>query len=422
MLKQCIFLALLFCLLSNISFAQYSYPGAKKTDYTDDYHGVKVADPYHWMEDDNSAETKAWVEAENKITFDYLSKIPYRDDMKQRIQEVYNYPKYTAPFRKKEYFYYYRNNGLQNQSVLYRQKGLEGKEELVMDPNKLSPDGTTRLTTFSLSKDGKYGVWGISRGGSDWQTYYVRDMETGKDLPDSLLWIKVSGVAWQGHGFYYSRYPAPEAGKELLSKNENHQVWFHQVGTSQDKDELIYEDKANPQRFHTVSTSEDERFAFLNISDRGKGFDGNALFYRDGKNGNKTFQPVVSTPGQFRYSIVDNIGEKFLLETNDGAKNSKIVLFDPASPAKENWKVVIPEKTEPLQNVGTVGKHLYASYLKDVTTRVIEFDYTGKMLREVSMPGLGTAGGFGGDSDDTFTFYTFNSFTFPPTIYRYDIS
>ncbi|MDF2193412.1 prolyl oligopeptidase family serine peptidase [Paraflavitalea sp. CAU 1676] len=408
--------------VSTATMGQGSYPNTRKTDQVDDYHGVKVADPYRWLEDDNSAETKAWVEAQNKVTFDFLNKIPYRAQMKKRLEELANYPKYSAPDRNGEYYYFYKNDGLQNQAVLYRQKGLDAAPELVMDPNKLSAEGTTSLAYFNLSKDGKYAAWGISKGGSDWRTLYVRDMETGKDLTDSILWVKVSGLDWQGKGFYYSRYPAPEKGKELSSKNENHQVWFHTVGTPQEQDELVYEDKANPQRFHFLSTSEDERLAYLSISDRGKGFDGNALYYRDSKGGDNTFRPIVAAVGKFTYSPIDNDGDKILLFTNDGAEKNKVVLFDPANPAKENWKVIIPEQKEPIQNVGTAGGRLYVSYLKDVTTRVYEYDYSGKLIREIKLPGVGTAGGFGGKKEDKFFFYTFTSFTFPPTIYTYDIA
>ena len=404
------------------TFAQTTYPVTKKGEQIDDYQGTKVADPYRWLEDDNSAETKAWVEAQNKVTFDFLNKIPYRAQMKKRIEELINYPRYSAPDRNGDYFYFYKNDGLQNQAVLYRQKGLDGAPELVMDPNKLSADATTQLTNFDLSKDGKYAVWGISKGGSDWHTYYVRDMLTGKDLAESILLVKVSGASWQGHGFYYSRYPAPEKGKELSSKNENHQVWFHTAGTSQEQDELVYEDKANPQRFHGVSVSEDERFAYLFINDRGKGLQGNALYYRDSKSGDNTFKPIVAEVGKFRYSPIDNDGNKILLYTNDGAENNRIMLFDPAHPARENWKEIVAEKPEPIQNAGTAGGRLYLSYLKDVTTRVNEYDYSGKLLKEIKLPGLGTVGGFGGYKDDKFVFYTFTSFTFPPTIYKYDIA
>ena len=334
------------------------------------------------------------MKEQNKVTFGYLDKIPYRALMKKRIEEVSDYPKYSSPSRTGEYFYFFKNEGLQNQSVLYRQKGLNGKVELVLDPNKLSPDGTTRLGVFSLSKDGRYAVWGLSKGGSDWQTFYVRDMQTGKDLADSILWVKVSGVAWQGHGFYYSRYPAPESGKALSGKNENHQVYFHKVGTSQDQDELVYEDKANPQRFHGVYTTEDERFAFLTISDRGKGLDGNSLFYRDSKKGSKKFEPVVAEIGKYSYGIVTNIGDKFLVRTNDNAPNNKVMLRDPASPEKENWKEIIPNKEEPLQSVSAAGGRLFVSYRKDVTTRFYEYDLNGKQLKEVQLPGPGSAGGY----------------------------
>lgn len=407
--------------VTTTSFAQNA-PVTKKEAHTDNYHGQQVEDPYHWLEDDHSAETKAWVEEQNKVTFDFLTKIPYREQMKKRIEAVSNYPKYSSPHRKGDYFYFYKNDGLQNQTVLYRQKGLNARPELVMDPNKLSPDGTTSLANFTLSKDGRYAVWGISKGGSDWRTFFVRDMLTGKDLADSLAWVKVSGADWQGNGFYYSRYPAPEKGKELSSKNENHQVWYHKVGTTQQQDELIYEDKANLQRFHSVSVSEDERYIFLTISDRGKGLQGNALFYRDTKSADKAFKPIVATVGQFRYSVIDNTPDKFLLFTNDGAENNRVILFDPANPARENWKDVVAEKKEPIQSVGTAANHLYISYLKDVTTRVYEYDFNGRLLKEIKLPGLGTASGFGGEKDDKFFFYSFTSFTFPPTIYKYDIA
>ena len=400
----------------HVSNAQMQYPQTKKVEHTDEYHGVKVQDPYRWLEDDRSAETAEWVKAENKVTFDYLDKIPYRTMLKERIEKVFNYPKYSAPSRKNEWFYFSKNDGLQNQSVLYRQKGLEGTPEVVLDPNKLSADGTTRLGAFAISKDGKYAVYYLSKGGSDWQEGYVMDLSTKQNLPDHLEWIKVSGASWQGNGFYYSRYPKPE-GSALAAKNENHQVFYHKVGTAQDQDELVYENKENPQRFNSVYVSEDETFSYLNISDRGKGKEGNALYFK--KMGQKDFTPIIPEAGDFQYSIVDNIGDKFLIETNEKAQNSKVELYDPAT---KSWKNVIPEKPEPLQGVGTAGGKMFATYLKDVTTRIYVYDFAGKLENEVKLPGLGTAGGFGGEADDKFVFYTFTSFTFPPTIYRYDIA
>lgn len=404
------------------SFAQLQYPATKKVDTVDNYNGIKVADPYRWLENDNSAETKAWVKAQNEVTNAYLAKIPFKDGFKKRIEAVINYARYSAPQKKGDWFYFNKNDGLQNQSVLYRQKGLTGKPELVLDPNKLSTDGTTRLMAFSLNKKGKYAAWATSKGGSDWETIYVRDMETGKDLADTLDWVKISGIGWQGDGFYYSRYPSPEKGKELAGKNENHQVWFHKVGTAQSKDQLIYEDKNNPQRFHTASTSEDERFVFLTISDRGKGLDGNALWYKDNLSADQSFKPIVKEVGQSDFSVIDNDGNKIIIETNDEAKNKKIIVFDPAKPDKKDWKIIIPEKAEPLQGVGSVGKKLFVTYLKDVTSRIYVYDYAGKQLSEVKLPALGTASGFGGEKDDAFTFYTFSTFNFPPTIYKYDIA
>ena len=343
---------------TTLANAQMQYPLTKKIEHTDDYHGVKVSDPYHWLEDDRSAETAEWVKAENKVTFDYLEKIPYRNMLKERIEKVFNYPKYSAPSRKNEWFYFSKNDGLQNQSVLYRQKGLDGTPEIVLDPNKLSADGTTRLGAFAVSKNGIYAVYYLSKGGSDWQEGYIMDLATKQNLPDHLEWIKVSGASWQGNGFYYSRYPKP-AGSALAAKNENHQVFYHKVGTSQDQDELVYENKENPQRFNSVYVSDDEKYSYLNISDRGKGKEGNALYFK--KLGQKEFTPIIPEADKFSYRIVDNVGDKFLIETNEKAQNSKVESYDPATKA---WKNVIPEKLEPLEGVGTAGGKMFATYLK----------------------------------------------------------
>ncbi|MGZ5254512.1 MAG: prolyl oligopeptidase family serine peptidase [Flavitalea sp.] len=411
-----------FILFSIPTMAQIRYPETRKVEHADDYHGQSIADPYRWLEDDTSAATKDWVTAQNKVTFDYLAQIPFREQMLKRIEEVINYPRYGAPFRNNEYFYFYKNDGLQNQSVLYRQKGLTGKPELVLDPNKLSKEGTTSLSTFVLSKNGKYAAWGISKGGSDWQTYFVRDMESGTDLADTLNWVKVSSISWQGDGFYYSRYPAPGKGLELSSKNENHQVWYHKAGTSQDEDMLVYEDPKNPQRFHIAYNSEDERYTFLNISDRGKGFDGIALYYKDKMQADGNFKPIIPEVGKYDYSIVDVVDGKFLVQTNDDAPNNKVVEIDPDNPARSNWKTVIPEQAEPMTNISSAGGKLFVNFLKDVTSRIYVYDLKGKKEREVKLPAIGSAGGFGGKKEDKFVFYTFNTFNYPPTIYRYDIA
>ncbi len=411
-------------MMMNRATAQLQYPVTKKIDTVDTYFGNKVADPYRWLEDDKSAATKEWVTAQNVVTQNYLATIPYRKNFQQAIEKVFNYPKYSAPFRKGEWFYFYKNDGLQNQSVLYRQKGLTGTVEEVLDPNRLSPDGTTRLQLFALSKEGNYAVVGLSKGGSDWQTYYVRDMKTGKDLSDELNWVKISGAAWKVNGFYYSRYPSPEKGaSDLSAKNENHQVYYHKVGTLQTEDVLVYENKENPQRFNTAATSEDERFLYLNISDRGKGLDGNAIYFKDLNAGNDTsFKPIVKDISNDNYGVIDNTADQFLLQTNAGAPNSKVIAVNINNPDISKAIVMIPEQTEPLQSANTGGGKLFVDYLKDVSTRTYVYDLKGKLLKEVKYPGLGNGGGLGGYKNDKFVFYVFTSFTVPPTIYKYDIA
>ncbi len=398
------------------------YPVTEKMQQVDKYFGVEVSDPYRWLEDDNSPATAKWVDAENKVTFGYLESIAFRARIKSRLDELYNYPKYSAPFRKGEYFFFYKNDGLQNQSVLYIQKGLGGTPEVLLDPNTFSQDGTARLSTFVLSKDGNYAAYAISLSGSDWQAYCVMDMKTRKTQSDTLQWIKVSNIAWFGNGFYYSRYDAPAKGKELSSKNENHKVYYHRVGTPQSQDELVFEDSAHPQRFNFLLTTEDERYAWLSVSERGKGTKGNSLYYRNLTTGEKTFTPIIDVIGDNSYSIIDNIGDKFLIRTNSNAPNSKVMLCDTKHPEEKNWTAVLPEHEEPLQSVGTAGGKLFATYVKDVATHAYVYSLEGKLENEIQLPEPGSAGGFGGENTDEFIFYTFTSFNFPPTIYRYDIA
>jgi prolyl oligopeptidase len=404
----------------NCASQKLKYPKTPKVNQVDTYFGTEVRDEYRWLEDDTSAATAKWVEEQNKVTFAYLEQIPFRKSLKARLTEIYNYPKFSAPFRKGDYFFFYKNDGLQNQSVLYVQKGLDGTPEVLLDPNTFSQDGTSRLGSFAVSKDAKYAAYGISKGGSDWQTYFVMELATKKNLPDTLRWVKVSGIAWEGDGFYYSRYPEPSDKKELSAKNEFHQVYYHKVGTPQSQDELVYEDKAHPQRFHFAFTSEDEQFTFLSISDRGSGKEGNALFFK--RRGEKSFKPIVSEITNFSYNVIDNIGDEFLISTNHDAPNEKIVRCSAKNPDIKNWKTIVPEKPEALQYATTGGGKLFALYMKDVATRVHVYSLNGTFEHEVDLPALGTASGFGGEPDDKFVFYTFTSFTFPPTIYRYDIA
>jgi prolyl oligopeptidase len=410
--------------LSTALVAQpFQYPATRKIDHVDTYHGTKVPDPYRWLEDDMSKETAAWVEAQNKVTFPYLEAIPYRKPLHSRIRELNDYPKYSSPSRKGPYYFFSKNDGVQNQSVLYIQKGLDGTPEVLLDPNKMEGAPTTRLGAFAVSADAKYAVYGISKAGSDWQQYRVMELATKRTLPETLDWVKVSGVAWHGDGFYYSRYPEPARGKsEKAAINEDHRVYFHKVGTPQSQDRQIYQDATNPQRFNIVETTEDERFALLTVSDRGKGLDGNALFSRDLSRGEREFNPVVRNIGNDSYGVIDNVADKLLVETNKNAPNGRVVLVDPRKPEEANWKVIIPERPEPLAGVSTAGGRIFVRYLKDVATKAYVYSMDGTLENELELPGIGMAGGFGGNRDDTFVFYTFNSLNVPPTIYRYDIA
>jgi len=399
-----------------------TYPATAKVDHVDTYHGVSVPDPYRWLEDDRSAETAAWVEAQNRVTFAHLDTIPFRATLTARLEQLFNYPKFSEPFRRGTTYFFSKNDGLQNQAVLYRQQGLDGAPELLLDPNTLSPDGTTKLGVFSVSKDGALAIYGLSEGGSDWLEYRVLDVATKKPLTDVVEWVKVSGAAWAGQGFFYSRYPASDTGKDLSAKNVDHQVFYHRIGTPQSADELVFKDAANPERFHTLEVTEDERFAILTVSDRGTGKQGNAVFYRDLAAKDTTFTPIVAEIGDDTFTVVDNVGDRFLVQTDHKAPNGRVFLFDPKTPAERAWKDVLPERQEPLDGVGTGGGKIFATYLKDVTSRAYVFDMTGKPEREIVLPGPGTVSGLGGRRDDVQVFYTYTSFNYPPTIFRYDVA
>jgi len=412
-------LATLLWLIPVALFAQLKYPDTKKENVVDDYNGAKVEDPYRWLEDDNSEQTKAWVKEENKVTFDYLSRIPYRDRIKKRIEEMWNYPKYGAPFQKGGHYYFQKNDGLQNQSVWFTQKGLSGKPEVFIDPNKLSEDGTVSLGGINFSLNGRYAAYTIQKSGSDWQEGYIMDVATKKLLGDKLAWLKFTAFSWKGdEGFYYSRFPEPKDEDQLKGKNTNQQVYYHKVGTAQSEDKLIYEDQDHPLRSAGVGLTEDERFIILGTSE---GTSGGEVWAWDMKDPSQTKFNLLIPGFATDPNVIDNAGDKLLVQTNDGAPNFKVVLIDPKNPGKENWKVIIPEQKEALQNVGTGGGYLFASYLKDASTKVYQYTYDGKLVREIKLPGIGSAGGFGTERKYDHFFYTYTSFNYPPTIFKYDI-
>jgi prolyl oligopeptidase len=394
------------------------YPVTKKVDTVDNYFGTKVPDPYRWLENDKSEETAAWVKAENAVTFDYLGKIPFREKIKERLTKIWNFPKYGIPFKQGKHYFFYKNDGMQNQSVLYIQDGLDGAPRMFLDPNKLSTDGTVALAELSVSNDGKYLGYMTSKGGSDWNEAYVMDVESGKLLSDHIIWIKFSGIAWQGDGFYYSRFEEPAKGKELSGMNKNHKIYFHKVGTLQSADKLVYENTAFPDRNYGAQTTEDENFLIMSETETTSG---NGLYYKDLKKGDKDFKQL--TKGfDFDYNVIDDVDGKFLMLTNDNAPTYKLVLMDPTNPAKENWKTIIPEKPEVLQSVSYLGGKLIAEYIKDACSKAYIYTLDGKLQGEVQFPGIGTGGGFSGKKDDNTAFYSFTSFTFPSTIYKFDIN
>jgi prolyl oligopeptidase len=408
--------------LSVIDAQRLTYPTTRTVDHVDTYHGTRVPDPYRWLEDDTSAATKAWVDAQNRVTFGYLEQIPYRGALRQRLTELLNYPRYSQPVEKGPWVFFSKNDGLQNQSVYYIQRGMSGAAEVLIDPNLRSPDGTTRIAALTPNKAATHLAYFVSKAGSDWQEIEVMELASKRVLPDRVRWVKVSGIAWAGDGFFYSRYPTPaDTTTALSSKNENHLVYFHKLGTSQEQDQLAFSDPAHPQRFNFISTTDDERYAILTISDRGQGKDGNALYVRDLSAGETTWRPIVSAFDD-QYGVIDNDGSALLVQTNRRAKNNRIVRIDPARPAESDWVDVVAERAEPIDGVATAGRRLFVTYLKDVTSRVVQVDYRGSGLREVTLPGVGTVGGFGGEATASSTFFTFTSFTEPATIYRYDLA
>ena len=395
-----------------------TYPVTAKSDQVDDYFGVKVSDPYRWLENDTAEDVKKWVTEENKVTFGYLEKIPFRNKIKERLTDIFNYPKYSNPFRAGEYYFFSKNDGLQNQSVIYYQKGLDGKPEVFLDPNTMSSDGTAAVSLLGFSKDKKYVAYAINQSGSDWQTIYVMEVATKKLMSDKLDWVKFSGASWKDNGFYYARYDAPPKGKEFSQKNEYHKIYYHRLGDTQDKDVLVYENKNKPLRYYGASVTEDERFLIIYVSE---GTDGTEMYYKDLQSNQKDFG-LLFAGFEDNYSVINNIGDKLLVQTDAGAPNQRVVLVDPKNPKKENWKDVIPEKPELLESAATGGGKLFVSYLKDVTTHVYQYSLEGNLEHEIALPALGSAFGFSGDKDDALIFYTFTSFTYPPTIYKYNIA
>lgn len=393
-----------------------TYPETAKVDTVDVYFGTEVPDPYRWLENDTSAATAAWVEAQNKVTNDYLSKIPFRDALLKRLTDVANYEKISTPFKKHGKYYFYKNDGLQNQSVLYVQDSLDGEPRVFLDPNKLSDDGTVALTGISFSNDGKYTAYTISRSGSDWTEIYVLDTATGKLLNDHIEWVKVSGASWQGDGFYYSAYDRPKKGIELSNVNENHKVYFHKMGTAQSEDKLIFQNPKYPKRFYMANVNEDETVLFL--YERGDGR-GNAAYMKDLRKPNAPFV-AMATDMDYDYYPVEIIGDKMYMFTNYNAPKYRLMVADVNKPALKDWTELIPEAENVLSYAEVIGGKLFLTYDKDVANHVYVHDLNGKEIQEIQFPSLGTVI-FSGDKDDKECFFNFTSFTTPGATYKYDM-
>ena len=421
MIKRISFAFLLIMSFSVNLLAQtiIKYPNAKKVEQTDDYHGVKVADPYRWLEEIDSADTKAWINVQNKITGDYLATIPQRERIKKRLTELWNYEKYSAPFKEGGRYFYFKNDGLQNQYVLYVADTVTDKGRVLLDPNTLSKDGTVALSGYAISSDGKTLAYGLSASGSDWQEWRFRSVETGADLPDVLKNIKFSGASWtrDGKGVFYSRYPEPDEKSKLAAVNEFQKLYYHRLGTPQTEDALVYERSDDKEMGISANVSEDGKWLNVIVW---KGTSPNVMvYYKDLSDPNSRIMPLVEK-FENEYSFLGNDGSLFYYKTDKDAPRGRIVAVD-VNAKERAWREIIPQAAETIAGVSFINNQFVLNYLKDAYTQVRIFDKKGKSVRSVALPGIGSAGGFSGKQTDTETFFTFESFTAPPTIFRYDM-
>src|SRR5690554_179519 len=390
-----------------------AYPETKKGDVVDTYFGHEIADPYRWLEDDMAEDTKDWVKAQNEVTFDYLKKIPYRETIRQQLESKWNYERISAPFQEGDYTYYYKNDGLQNQSVLYR-KDAEGNEEVFLDPNTFSEDGSTSLGGMSFSKDGSLVAYAISEGGSDWRKIIVLDAETKAQVGDTIVDVKFSGISWkENDGFFYSSYEKPE-GSELSAKTDQHRLFFHKLGTPQNEDAIIFGEEQK-RRYVGGGVTEDNKFLIISAANTTYG---NELYLKDLSDPESS---IITLVGDFTSdnSVIDSKDGKLYIETDRDTPNKKVVVVDAKNPTPENWRDLIPE-TENVLSARTGGGYIFASYTKDAISLVKQFNHEGELVREIELPGVGSAGGFGGKHKDTTLYYTFTNYITPGTIYVFN--
>lgn len=394
------------------------YPKTKKVDTVDVYFGTKVSDPYRWLEDDNSKETAEWVKQENAVTYDYLSKIPFREKVKTRLTQLWNYEKISAPVKHGAYYYFYKNDGIQNQSVLYKQKDLGSEATVALDPNKLSTDGTVALGGTGFDKKGKYMAYAFSKAGSDWEEINIIEVETGKKLPDALKWVKFSGISFKGDGFYYSRYDAPTQGKELSKKNEYHKVYFHKIGEDQSKDVLVYEDRNNPLRNFGAGVTDDERFLIITGSESTSG---NNLLVKDLNDPKSEFKTIVSN-FENDFNVIDNNDDILLVQTNYAATNYQLIGIDFKNPSANLWRTIIGQTNDLLKDVTISEKKLIANFLVDVQSRLLRYNFAGELLGDIELPQVGMVDAISSNRESSELFFTFQNWTTPQEIYKYDVN
>lgn len=392
------------------------YPATAKEDTKDNYHGTEIPDPYRWLENDTAVKTEAWVKEQNAVTQEYLSKIPFRNDIRKRYQELYNYTKLSSPRKIGDYYFFYKNDGLQNQAVIYYQKGHDGTPVVFIDPNTLSAKGTASISLLGESRDNKYLAYARQNAGSDWQEIHVREIASNRELPDIIYWVKFSGASWADHGFYYSRYPEPRKGTELSTANKYHTVYYHKLGTPQDKDQKIYENINEPLENQGLSVTEDGNYLILYSS---RGTSGFQTSYK--KNGDPGPFTVLFPGYENESSIITNRRDQFIVMTNVHAPKRKVILIDPLNPDEKNWKTIVPEQKHQLSSVTSCGKKLFTEYLENASSKVYQYDYDGTHMQPINLPGLGSVAGFDGKDTELSTFYQFTSFTDPGSIYEYNI-
>ena len=399
------------------SSIELNYPKTKKVQQTDNYFGVQVSDPYRWLEDDHSEETKAWVNEENKLTYSYLDKIPFREQLKKRLTQLWNYEKLSAPVKKAGLYFSFYNNGLQNQPVLCMQRKLSAPRIELLDPNKLSADGTQSLTAWDVSKNGKYLAYEIAKAGSDWVEIHVLDITTRKALPDTISWVKFSGISWYKNGFYYSRYDAPESKQVLTKENTGHKVYYHVIGTNQSEDRLIFADEKHPNREFSAQVSADEKYLILFSSESTSG---NAIRIR--ATDEKTPWQILVDNFEQEYNLVHNSGAAFYFLTNYKASNQRLIKIDLRNPEEKYWQEIIPQQKDLLESVHYANRKFIGSFIHDVASRMNVYDTNGILLREVNLGGLCKVDGLSTSETDSLAFFNLATFTAPPQVYAYNVN